>query len=122
MQYKVLPAPDNLPVLKDFTGYIIDGKFAESYKNGSVSAVLEEYPTHWAVGTKTEKQEKLVPVTEYTSEQLTGKEIVEKDGHKFVKEIIKNKYMDIKSLRMEYLLGANIYRNNYSPVYMKREW
>ncbi|AHB41546.1 hypothetical protein P148_SR1C00001G0756 [candidate division SR1 bacterium RAAC1_SR1_1] len=121
MQYKVLPAPENLPVLKDFGGYIIDGKFAENYKNGSVSSILEEYPNHRAVGTKTEKQEKLTPVTEYTSEQLTGKEIVEKDGHKFVKEIGEKQIHGYKVFKDGVLLGANIYRNNYSPVYMKRE-
>jgi len=32
MQYKVLPAPDNLPVLNDFGGYVMSGKLAESYK------------------------------------------------------------------------------------------
>jgi hypothetical protein len=32
MQYKILPAPDNLPVLNDFGGYVMSGKIAEDYK------------------------------------------------------------------------------------------
>lgn len=99
MQYKVLPAPENLPVLKDFGGYVINGRLAESYKNGNLSAILEEYPNHWAVGTKMEKEEKLTPVTEYPSEQLAGKEIIEKDGHKFVKETIEKPIHGYKVFR-----------------------
>ncbi|MDD3262893.1 MAG: hypothetical protein PHR61_03520 [Candidatus Absconditabacteria bacterium] len=120
MQYKVLPAPDNLPVLNDFGGYVMSGKLAENYKGGNLSAVLEEYPKHRAVGTKIEKEEKIIPVTEYKPEKLQGKEIIEKDGHKFVKEIVDKKVNGYKIFRDGVLLGLNIYRNNYSPVYMKR--
>ena len=87
MQYKVLPAPDNLPVLTEDTGYVMSGKLAEEYKDGDLSDILSETPNHWAVATKKEKKEKLVPLTEYTSDQLTGKEIVEQNGSRFVKEI-----------------------------------
>lgn len=99
MQYKVLPAPENLPVLKDFGGYIVNGRLAESYKNGNLSSILEEYSNHWAVGTKMEKEEKLTPVTEFTPEQLAGKEIIEKDGHKFVKETIEKPIHGYKVFR-----------------------
>lgn len=94
---------------------------AENYKNGNLSSILEEYPTHWAVGSKIVKEETLVPVTQYTSEQLTGKEIVEKDGAKFVKELTEKTMHGYKVFKDGVLLGANIYRNNLSPVYMKRE-
>jgi hypothetical protein len=32
MQYKVLPAPDNLPILNQPNGYVMGGGLAESYK------------------------------------------------------------------------------------------
>jgi len=32
MQYKVLPAPENLPIPKEFNGYIMGGVLAENYK------------------------------------------------------------------------------------------
>lgn len=120
MQYKVLPAPDNLPILKDFGGYVMAGKLAENYKWGNLSAVLDEYKNHRAVWTKIEKEEKLVPVTEYTADKLDGKEIIEKDWRKFVKEIVDKKVNGYKIFRDWVLLGLNIYRNNYSPIYMKR--
>jgi hypothetical protein len=63
------------------------GKLAEDYKDGNLSDILSETPNHWAVGKKIEKKEKLVPVTEYTSAQLVGKEIIEQNGSRFVKEI-----------------------------------
>ncbi len=120
MPYKILPAPDNLPVLTDYTWYIVSWKLAENYKDGNLSSVLEEYPTHWAVGTKIEKEEKLFPVTQYTQKELDGKEIIEKDNHKYVKEIINKKIHGYKVFKDGVLLGLNIYRNNYSPVYMKK--
>jgi hypothetical protein len=33
MQYKVLPAPDNLPVLHEPNSYVISGRFAEDFKH-----------------------------------------------------------------------------------------
>lgn len=32
MQYKILPAPENIPILNDPNGYIMSGKVAESYE------------------------------------------------------------------------------------------
>lgn len=120
MQYKILPAPDNLPVLNDFGGYVMSGKIAEDYKWWNLSSVLDEYPKHRAVWSKIEKEEKLVPVTEYTSDKLQWKEIIEKDWHKFVKEVFDKKINWYKIFKDWVLLGLNIYRNNYTPVYMKR--
>jgi hypothetical protein len=69
---------------------------AENYKDGKLSDILDDYPNHWAVGTKIEKKETLVPVAEYKAEDLTGKEIVEKDGAKFVKEITEKQVQGYK--------------------------
>lgn len=120
MQYKVLPAPDNLPILNNFNGHIMNGILAEKYKWGNLSDILSEYENHWAVGKKQVKKEKLVSVLDYTSDQLVGKEIIEKDGQKFVKEIVEKTEYGYKIFTDWVLLGTNIYRNNLSPVYMKR--
>ena len=50
MQYKVLPAPENLPILNQPNGYVMTGKLAESYKHGDLSEILKEYSSHRAVG------------------------------------------------------------------------
>ncbi len=121
MQYKVLPAPDNLPVLTQDSGYVMSGKLAEDYKDGILSDILAETPNHWAVGKRKDKKEKLVPVTEYTSEQLVWKEIVEQNGSRFVKTIEEKESYGYKIFKDWVLLGTNIYRNILSPVYMKRE-
>ncbi|MCX6823120.1 MAG: hypothetical protein NTX91_03980 [candidate division SR1 bacterium] len=90
MQYKVLPAPENIPILNQPNGYFISGRVAESYKGGKVNDILQEYTSHRAVGEK------------------PGSTPEKKDmGYKLYKDGI--------------LLGVNVYRNNFSPVYIKRE-
>jgi hypothetical protein len=90
MQYKILPAPENLPILKEPNGFVITGKLAEGYKNGDLTEILKEYPTHRAVAPKQGDKELLVAVTEKTI--LTGKEkIIEKEGKKFIKHTLHEK-------------------------------
>ncbi|HCB52138.1 TPA: hypothetical protein DEP21_06320, partial [Patescibacteria group bacterium] len=67
------------------------------------------------------KEDKLTPLTEFTNEQLQGKEIVEKDGLKYVKEVVEKQVYGYKVFKDGVLLGANIYRNNIAPIYMKRD-
>jgi hypothetical protein len=121
MQYKVLAAPDDLPVLTDFGWYIMNGVVAESYRDGKLTDILEDYPNHWAVGTKIETNEKLVPLSDYKQEEIGTKEIIEKDGQKFVKEISEKHIRWYKVFKDWILLWTNIYRNVYSPVYMRRD-
>jgi len=52
MQYKVLPAPDNLPVLSTPNGLVMGWVLAESYHKGQLEDILSEYTWHWAVGEK----------------------------------------------------------------------
>ena len=124
MQYKVLPAPENLPIPKDFNGFIMWWVLAESYKWGKLSVILADYKKHRAVGETTTNEEIFEPVEKFTTEQLVGKEIVEKvkgDGKKFVKTIIQKKWYGYKLFKDAILLWTNIYRNTLSPVYMKRD-
>jgi len=122
MAYKVLPCPDNLPILKDPNRFIISGHLAESYKKWELSNILEtDYKEHRAVASRIVEEEKLESVLNFTSKDLEGKEIIEKDWQKFIKTIVKKTLYGYKTFKDGILLWTNIYRNAYSPVYMKRE-
>ncbi|PID34873.1 MAG: hypothetical protein CR971_00950 [candidate division SR1 bacterium] len=122
MSYKVLPAPSNLPMFPEdeFGGYIMSGIVAEKYKKGNLSEILKDYPKHRAVGKKTDKVEKLIPLKDFNGD-VTTTEIIEKDGEKFAKTFEEKDIYGYKIFKNAVLLGTNIYRNNYAPVYMKRE-
>ena len=137
MIYKVLPAPANLPQFKDdeWNGRIMTWQLAENFKKWKLSDILKDYKNHWAVGSKDETEEKLVPIEEYQSanpnsqiveadwkETIDWKQIIVQEDKKFVKEIVtKGKVWWYKLYKNAVLLWANIYRNNLSPVYIKRE-
>ena len=131
MQYKVLPAPENLPIPKDFNGYIMWWVLAESYKWGKLDSILADYTKHRAVAETTYNEEVLEPIENFTPEQLQGKEIIEKtewnentvpgNTKKYIKSIIQKKWFGYKLFKDAILLGTNIYRNTLSPVYMKRD-
>ena len=137
MIYKVLPAPANLPQFTDdeWNGKIMTWVLAEKFKNGNLSEILKDYKNHRAVWCKDDEEEKLTPIEEYEKanpnskiEEADGKEtidwkqIITKDDQKFVKEIIKKgKVWWYKLYKNAVLLWTNIYRNNLSPVYIKRE-
>lgn len=90
MPYKILPAPENLPILSQPNGYTMAGKIAETYKNGDLGEILKEYTTHRAVAPKNEESELLQPVTEKTI--LVGNEnIIEKEGKKYIKHNVQKK-------------------------------
>ncbi len=122
MDYKALAWPDNLPVMKpsDDNGYILSGQLAESFKWGKLTDVLE-WSDHRAVGKKVVKEDQLIPIEKFTVVQLEGKEVIEKDGKKYIKESKEKEVRWYKMNRWGVLLGVNIYRNKYSPVYMHRE-
>ena len=121
MQYKVLPAPENLPIPKEFNGYIMGGVLAETYKWGKLDSILQEYQNHRAVGQRTETEEVLEPIEKFTAQELAGKEVIEKDGKKFIKVIKEKQWRGYKLFKDAILLWTNIYRNTLSPVYMKRD-
>jgi hypothetical protein len=70
MQYKILPAPENLPILNTPNGFTMSGKIAESYKDGDLSRILIEYASHRAVTTR--------PTVDKTSKEFAYK--LFKDG------------------------------------------
>jgi len=121
MQYKILPAPENLPVPQIPNGYVMGGVLAESYRWGKLDNILQEYKKHRAVGETIHNEEILESTEKYTEKDLQGKEIIEKDGKKFIKTIVQKKWLGYKLFKDAILIGTNIYRNTLSPVYMKRD-
>jgi len=121
MQYKVLPAPTNLPVMSNFNGFIMSGIVAENYKWWKLTEILKEYKKHRAVAEKTEIAERLEPAEKFSKKQLMHKDIVEKDGKQMVKVQYEKKVVWYKMTNDGVLLGVNIYKNKYEPVYMKRD-
>ena len=136
MQYKVLPAPANLPQFSDDerNGKVMTGILAEKFKDGKLSDILKDYTNHRAVASREIEEEKLTPLAEYQTahpgvisevdgkQTINGLEIITKWEEQFVREIIDKKTVyGYKLYKNAVLLGTNIYRNQLSPVYMKRE-
>lgn len=67
MQYKVLPAPSNLPQFSDDerNGKVMTGILAEKFKDGKLSDILKDYNNHRAVTSREIEEEKLIPLAEY---------------------------------------------------------
>lgn len=122
LDYKVLPGPDTLPVFTDddWNGFVMSGMVAEKYRGGDLSKTLENSP-HRAVGSKTIKKPKLVPIEQVSKKELKNKDTVEKDGKKYVEMFDEKTVRWYKMYRAGVLLGINIYRNRYSPVYFMRD-
>ena len=122
MQYKILPAPSNLPSFRDWkeSVFIMSGIVAEKYKWWKLSEILKEYKDHRAVWSRKVIEEKLVPIENFKQNELAWKEIEEKDWKKFVKVEEEKEIYWYKIYKDWVLLWTNIYRNTYSPVYMKR--
>jgi hypothetical protein len=119
MDYKVLAWPDNLPVLHDETGFIISGILAEEYKWWVLSKILPEI-THPSVWKREEIEEQFLDLPpDYTLKD--NEEIREIDGVQKLVQKHKKTIYGFKTYKDGVLLGVNIYRNRYSPVYMKRK-
>ena len=119
LDYKMLAAPDNLPKLSEPSEYVISGRVAEEFKGGKLENIFAD-SNHWAVGTK---QEAVKEYRDYVEgAQLgEGEAVVELEPGK--KQIEKTTMVTKKGLRVfkdGILLGVNIYRNTYTPVYMKK--
>ena len=120
MDYKVLPWPDNLPKFAESNGFVMSGVVAENFKWWKLTNILANSP-HRAVAKKNITKDTLVPIEKLTQKQIGDKEIVEKkNGKKYVKNHHEETVRWYKMYNDWVLLWINIYRNKYSPVYMKR--
>ena len=101
LEYKMLPPPDDLPVMKEENCFIISWVVAERYKKWKLTEILK-WRQHWAVGSKIE--EKIV-VDKKTWEEKT----------------IKKEVVWLKCFKDGTLLWLSVYRNQYTPVYIRKK-
>ena len=111
MQYKVVAPPSNLPMFDDSgrNGRIISWTLAEKYKKWKLSTILDEYPHHWAVWTKTDKVENLKLLEECSEKEKKEHNVYEEKNGIFVKVI--NKSEDLRPISE--CLGGDI---------MEKDW
>ncbi len=120
MDYKMLAPPDNLPLLKEenpdfFMTWII----AESYKWWNISKILSD-KIHPAVWIKEEIHEEKIPVdASYVLQEW--EELREEDDSLYVIRKTTTKKAALKIYNDWILLWLNVYRNKFSPVYMKQK-
>ena len=95
MQYKVIAPPSNLPMFDDewWNGRVISWVLAENYKKWNLSAILDEYPHHWAVWTRTDYVEDLKLFSDCNEKQKKEHNIFEEKGEIFIKVINTSEYL-----------------------------
>jgi hypothetical protein len=120
MDYKVLAPPDSLPQLKEETGYVIRGIIAEDYKDGDVSKILYD-KRHDSITQVMETKTKKIDITGKNYQPRENEEIVEEDGKTYLIRKKQIKKTGLKTYKDGILLGLNVYRNQFSPVYMKKK-
>lgn len=131
MDYKVIAKPDNLPALKEANpDFMVTWIIAEEFRWGNISKILSWTKLH-DVTKKVEKHEKKQMIR--TKEQFAkAKDIVRKlgteraeilkeDGHTFLLTKKIDKKVALKTYKDGILLWLNVYRNSYTPVYMKKK-
>ena len=98
MQYKVIAPPSNLPMFDDewWNGRVISWVLAEKYKKWNLSAILDDYPHHWAVWTRTDQIEDLKKLSDCSTKEKKEHNIHEENNKIFVK--IVNKTDDLKPI------------------------
>lgn len=96
MQYKVIAPPSNLPSFSDDerNGRIISWVLAEKYKKWNLSAILDEYPNHWAVWERTDEVEDLVPLEKCSSKEKKQHNIIENKNGISLKVIHENEILE----------------------------
>lgn len=122
LDYKTLWAPSNAPVLSPAqdNGYIMSGIVSETYLSGDLDKILRKHP-HPMMGSRIKKEEQLIPIEHYKEDDLADKEIIEKDDKRYVKLVTEKEVYGYKINRDGILLGVNVHRNKFTPIYMKRE-
>ena len=77
--------------------------------------------THWAYGETIDKIDNLIPFDPKLHAKVDPSLIITNDKGKFVKETTEKKRHGLKVYKDATLLGVNVYRNNFEPVYMKKK-
>lgn len=121
MDYKMIWPPDNLPKLKDVNEwYVITWIVAEWYKKWKVSDILSEIKHSDVVYHDSVIEDKEVVDADYVAQE--GETITETDdGKRIVTRSTPDKRFWLQCYKDGILLGINVYRNRYTPIYMKRD-
>lgn len=121
LDYKMIGAPDNAPQLEDENeDFAITGIVAESYKKGDMDKILAGV-RHNAV-TKYDKPIITKEKVDDTYVATPWEEIITTDdGDKVVVRKKEDKRNALKTYKDWILLWVNVYRNKYTPIYMKRD-
>lgn len=120
MDYKTLPGPDNLPVLKENNEWFsITWIIADGFKWWDISKILK-WKKHPALTLKEEKKEHKQEVSEWTVIDPDA-ELIEEDGKKYILSTTTTQKVALKTYKDWVLLWLSVYRNQYKPVYMKKK-
>ncbi len=121
LDYKMIWPPDNLPKLKQVNeGYVITWIVAEWYKKWNVSKILAEIKHEDVVHHKWVIEDKELVEADYVAKEWEVLTVTD-DGKTLVTRTKKDHRYGLQCYKDGILLGINVYRNRYTPVYMKRD-
>ena len=119
MDYKVLAWPDNLYKPKEPTGYVVSGSISEWYLHGKIPLLFPKDSR--AYGETVDTIDNLIPFDSIKHKTIDQSLIVTTEQGKFIKKVTKQKRVWLKIFKDAALVWVNVYRNNFTPVYIKRK-
>lgn len=119
MDYKVLGSPDNIYRPKEDSWYVITWSIKEEYKWWAIDKLFDK--SHRAWWQTTDKIEHLIPYDPKKHKWYKDDQIVVNSEGKWIKEIEEKHRTWLKVYKDATLLWVNPYRNNFTPVYMKKK-
>ena len=121
MDYKVLASPSDLAQLQEDSGYVVTGVISESFREGKLPKLFADSNHRW-VGTKTEENVEVVSYDPIKHKDIPEDQIITaEDGSKTVNMTTTVTKTGLKIFKDGSLIGVNVYRNKFTPVYMKRK-
>lgn len=119
MDYKVVAWPDTLPVATEPTPYVMTGVIADPFKKWDLDKILRTMKHQNIVMKEIEEEKKEELAKDYVAKE--GEEIVVEWEKSYRVTKVKKKVAGLQVCNDAILLGLNVYRNRYVPVYMKRK-
>lgn len=119
MDYKVLASPDNLYRPKEATEFVVSWSVSEWYLWGKIPLLFDK--THRAYWETKDIIDNLLPFDPKKHWSIDPALIVINDQGKFVKQTVTKRRVGLKVFKDASLVWINVYRNEFTPVYMKRK-
>ena len=76
---------------------------------------------HWAYAETVDTIETLIPFDPKVHASIDSSQIVTNENGKFVRQTTTKRRHGLRTFKDASLVGINVYRNVFSPVYMKRK-